>query len=294
MPRFPDTRSGPFESCSSEAVFRAIMQYPKRGDAEKRLRLAMWYSTRQMVHEAGDDCPSRDFYSLYDVEKLDVARCIRQVDKARTVQELGDDPAMIHRKGFLAAHWLRYRLYAAAHDRRLGTTDKWQIYVSAHLLPELKKDWPTHYNSFQRDRREFAPVAHLWLSYFEHRDDDGYMNYTPRLRPVSLERLNRFEHENDDDRRARAASLLSRAKAYFELGQAAGLYGGRSGQISLDDAWLVPDTVQADDLAAPLSPDLAVKEFDADEFLRDYVPRHKREPEDDGEHYRPAMAKQKA
>lgn len=88
------------EAFSKEAIFRATMHYPNRKDYRKRRRLAAWFSTRSLVYEVNNSSVA-DVYSRQQIELL---------DEARSVEDLGGNLERLHRKGFFAAHWLRYRL----------------------------------------------------------------------------------------------------------------------------------------------------------------------------------------
>jgi len=262
-------------------MFRAIMHYPKNKDSNKQRRLAAWFSTRPLVYEAKQSI-MMGRYSSYDIELL---------DEARSFEDLGGKPDIMHRRGFFAAHWLRYRLYAAAHKPELGSTERWTAYVIENLLSELPQHWRTHFNTFEADRRAYAAAAHLWLANFDERNEG--LRLTPRPRPdlTGFSRLNMFDGLYPDERRARVERLYSRAKAYFALGKAAGLYGNSRGQIRLDDVWTLSDQSKPATMQSPESPDLLVAEFDPDEFTRICKERRYRDGKDDGNH-RPALSRQ--
>ncbi|PWK59690.1 hypothetical protein C8K44_1438 [Aminobacter sp. AP02] len=253
MPTIPDTLELPFDGCSFEAIVQATMFYPAQDDARKRHHLACHFdvSANINIDAIGQD----DAITIS-------GRRLRTLYLARCFDDFGSSYEDLLASGYYAAHWLRYRLYAAQTYNALGTNNRWQFYMLDEIVHKIPATWPKGRKFIDTARVGYAPVAHLWLAWYDQYHE-GLNLFVTKIPPAPNFRGPRF-------RQAGVERLLRRSKSYFEAARAADLYRGRDGLPGLDAVWQLPDFVVGDPLPEVATPDLLVPDFDPDDTFGRY------------------------
>lgn len=252
MPLMPERWEKPFDVCSQKAIIEATMHFPSQADAEKRRRLGCFLDFHRSV----------DFDLLAsDDDETYGARHVILGYEGRYLEELQTSYEDVFSGAFYAAHWLRYRLYASRQFPDLNSSSKWVYYIRNDVAHKLPRHWARGHITFNRARKKFASVAHLWLALF---DETGPgLTPFPRVgaprRPPPPRQRGHFERV-----------FLARAKSYYSLAQELGVYGDGPGKISIGEVWQLPDEIGLVPIPEFDKPDLLVDDFDAEWYLEQY------------------------
>lgn len=258
-------------TADAAAVAISAMHLPDPEDKKKRGQLADYYRCQELLKNVAPASPDHDDgYSLLSSE-------IETLRNARPLHELIADRIRHFRDGFIAAHWLLFRLFAAANYPALNSTGRWEDYAATYLMPILPKqarlprdrtwDWLLDPSMLRDAVRRFGPVAHLWAAAI----------YNQPFR----ERL--LKDANSIDRnltlamaslvRNRSKRFLQEARGYYLAAIDANLFSRRAMTVPLERMWTLPESI---DPIMPVvdHPDhlLAIENFD--QIHKIYVPRN--------------------
>ena len=220
----------------------STLHFPSASAEAKRKALADYHRVHQLfrsLHSEGDrDDPEVHSRSEVTITLQDLERA----SNGKRLQDIvGNSLAKHYRDGFLAAHWLTFRIFAAKHARKLNSNGRWEDYASRYLLPslplpkELKR--AVSRESLRKIVRASGPVAHFW----------AVATYSPRFRhqllaePGSLTRNMKLAWLNIAP--ASCELFCREAKGFLDAGIAAGLFSQNS-LVSSDKLWTLPPQVQ--------------------------------------------------
>lgn len=277
MPKIELGPNEKFDDCGMNEVVHAAMFYPQVSEREKHQRLAYWFKSLDLVFTA----------RMYDDgERYNTSRDILVMEQRRNIEQLGGDISIISRRGFIAAHWLRYRLYAERNARALRSNERWKVFASNTLLNKGPAEkWARHDNSLNYARQHFAPVAHFWLAYVDATSHQKNIVADP----VAISTQAFVDFWYSDDHHQFMEWLLARAQAYFNAAQEAGLYNDSRSSLRLNDVWTLPQTIAPSKLPEINIPDFWGDTFEPSTLIVDYVRLRERERPTDGKPYRAPM-----
>lgn len=242
----------------------AAMHFPT--DRVRRERLQYAYESGDILnrlHSAINEENSLDLIRDDDFEKLHSARNLGELEPRRR---------KLYQDGYLAAHWLVFRLYAHQQQNDIGSNGKWYSYVENNLMPELNKIrkksgknlWAEKYDSIRKSRLRFGPVAHLWAACVYEKEFTDLMMEEPSKLGQSLDPLFHFSV----NRANKLIPMLRRAQAYLHAAQAIGLIAEEA-----DPVWTIPAAIAPSQLPVFTNPDHFISNFDVEKFRREYKSR---------------------
>jgi len=213
-----------------------VMHFPKSHD-----RREAFISGFKFSRVAGDFDAHEDNLEVFKLERTD----FDILRTARSLKELVGDVSKHYQEIFVAAHWLRFRVYAAMNRPEWNSDAKWQHYLS-YLLPLFSRrghrwTWGAGRNPLRSAVRKFGPSAHFWAAVIWK--DTKFADELLRQQKV-MPQPNWFSlnPRNTHD-------ILRLAHGYYQAAQRAGIYRGRDGIVPLENIWTLPRSIEAVDLA---------------------------------------------
>lgn len=243
------------------AVVLSTMHFPSAGDEEKRNALADLYRGQKLLTD----------FALYDPEEEPTlsltAPQIARLRRGRTISELVPDLNIHLRNGFIAGHWMTFRIFASREHPILNSTNRWLDYASAFLLPELPCDgfrWPIDPKQIGVIQREYGPAAHLWAAatYDENFRRNllsrGKIDWLPKVTWSIISGHN-------------AHSLMGLAKGFLKAAIDCKLFEDKRSGLQLKDMWILPSFIGS--LPVVVDHPDHLLELDFQELKKGYVKR---------------------
>lgn len=260
MPKIDLGPNEDFDDCETIEVIHAAMFYPQASERKKHQQLAYWFKSLDLIFTA----------KMYDDgERYNTSHDILVMERRRNIEQLGGDISLLSRRGFIAAHWLRYRLYAAHNARALRSNERWKLFATKSLLHEGPASlWAKHDNSLNYARQQYAPVAHFWLAYVDATCNHQDIVADPVV--ISTKAFEDFWYS--DEYNQFMGWLLARAQAYFHAALEAGLYHDKRSTLRLNDVWTLPDAIVPSALPLIDTPDLWGADFNPNSLIEGYKP----------------------
>lgn len=242
------------------AVIMSTMHFPSPQDKDKRARLADWYRALKLRSRLDLDDPADDHTHTLRASEID------QLFRARNLPELVPDLKVHCRDGFLAGHWLTFRIYASQNDPVLNSNNRWFDYASKFLGPKMTTNgwvWPSDSTDLRTALKTFGPVAHLWAAVTQ---DQHFRNILLRDRKITTLPKASWATITGQG----ATKLAGLAQDYYQLAIGAGLYADPRSALKLEDTWALPELIAA----SPISVDHPdhLLEVDFDVLKSGYVP----------------------
>lgn len=216
------------------AVLLSTMHFPSPQDKEKRAYLADHYRSLKLLAKLDlDDHPQEDRMQSLRPSEINMLR------RGRYLSELVPDLKTHFRDGFLAGHWLTFRIYASQHDPVLNSNNRWYDYASRFLWSSLPINgwvWLSDPKKLRPVLKRFAPVAHLWaaVTYDHH-----FRSNLLRDREITTLPNASWALISGHG----ATRLAGLAQGYYQLAIGAGLYADPRSAVQLKDTWALPGAV---------------------------------------------------
>lgn len=243
------------------AVFLSTMHFPSSEDKEKRGQLADYYRSLKLLSKLDlDDDPQEDQMRYLRPSEIKMLR------RGRDLSELVPDLKSHFRDGFLAGHWLTFRVFASQNDPVLNANNRWHDYASAFFgsrMPVNGWAWPSESTDLRAILKRFGPVAHLWAAVTY----DGHFrrNLIRQREITALPKVSWAVISGHG-----ATRLAGLAQGYHRKAIAAGLFDDPRSGLQLEDMWTIPAAIPASPVTVD-HPDHLL-EVDFDVLKEGYVP----------------------
>lgn len=234
MPELLVTKNDGQLSDDALAVVLSTMHFPSADDGEKRKALADLYRAQKLLTNVAFDDPEEEPTVSLTAPQIALLR------RGRTISELVPDLNIHLRNGFIAGHWMTFRIFASREYPVLNSTNRWLDYASAFLLPELPSDgfkWPIDPKQIGIIQREYGPAAHLWAaatynqSFRRNLLSRGRIDWLPKVAWSIIS-----GHK--------AHSLMSLAKGFLDAAIEGKLFKNRRSGLQLEDVWTLPSFIE--------------------------------------------------
>lgn len=243
----------------------SAMHLPRTDQQEARKQLCDYMRAGNFIKSLEPD--DRDEISCVVSDKQ-----IRMLRRGRPLNELVPDVFRHYRDGFVASHWLVFRLFGAMHRPQLNSNARWYDYASAYLMRSLPNgrdwNWTANPKTLKSTIRKYGSVAHLWAA----------VTYTESYSRTLLRDPNSI-----DFNRALAWATIApgarwgfyqRAQGFYQAAVTAGVYDTdrEDALVPLEAVWKLPGSIEADPPAID-HPDRLIS-VDFDEVDKHYKPKH--------------------